>query len=104
MDAGRPGLVVTAARIGLLVVAVGTAWGAIATAGGGHGQGAVLVAAPAAAARNPHPVATSTSAPRTPTADRVSRDELRTPIRTTIRTTGHPAQRTAQPGHRRLDR
>jgi hypothetical protein len=100
MDAGRPGLVATAGRVGLLVVAVGTAWGAIATAGGGHGQGAVLVAAPAAAARNPHPVATSTSAPRTPTADRVSRDELRTPIRTPAR----PVQRTAKPSHRHLDR
>jgi hypothetical protein len=74
---GRPRHAVTAARIGLLVVAVGTAWGAVTT-GGGHGLDAVLVAAPAAAAANPHPAGTAPASIRPIGPERVSRDEVRT--------------------------
>jgi hypothetical protein len=77
---GRPRHVVTAGRIGLLVVAVGTAWGAVAT-GGGHGRDAVLVAAPAAVATNPHPAGTAPASIRATRPERVSRSEARTASR-----------------------
>jgi hypothetical protein len=73
---GRPRHALAAGRIGLLVVALGTAWGAVSAGGSGHGPGAVLVAAPAVAATNPHPAvppaSTRSVAPR-----RISRDEVR---------------------------
>jgi hypothetical protein len=75
---GRPRHAVTAGRIGLLIVAVGTAWGAVTTAGGGHGLDAVLVAAPAAAAANPHPAQTAPAPNRPAGPERASRDEVRT--------------------------
>jgi hypothetical protein len=79
---GRPRHAVTAGRIGLLVVAVGTAWGAMTTAGGGHGLGAELVAAPVSAATNPHPAAPASAPATRPGAPaRVSRDEVRVPVR-----------------------
>ena len=74
------------ARIGLLVVAVGTAWGAVTAAGGGHDV--LLVAAPAVAATNARPMSAPVSgaAPTPPSARpagqaRVSRDRVRTPVR-----------------------
>jgi hypothetical protein len=74
---GRPRHAVTAGRIGLLVVAVGTAWGAMTTAGGGADLDAVLVAAPAAAPTNPHPEATAPASIRPTAPERVSRDGVR---------------------------
>jgi hypothetical protein len=86
---GRRRHAVTAGRIGLLVVAVGTAWGAVTTAGGGPGLDAVLVAAPAAAATNPHPAGTARASIRAIGPERVSRDEVRTASRlpSQVRTT-----------------
>jgi hypothetical protein len=85
MDDGGHGHAVTAGRlgrIGLLAVAGVTAWGAITAAGGGHGLGAQLVAAPVVAATNPHPASTrSTAAARPGSPQRVSRDEVRVPVR-----------------------
>jgi hypothetical protein len=84
MDDGRSRLAVTAGRIGLLVVAVGTAWGAATTAAGSHALGAVLVAAPAVAATNP-PSTTTPPAPeitaRSAAPAPVSRAHVRTPLR-----------------------
>jgi hypothetical protein len=76
---GQPRHAVTAGRIGLLVVALGTAWGAVTT-GGGHSLGAVLVTAPALPATNPHPVAPPASV-RSTANERASRDEVRTASR-----------------------
>jgi hypothetical protein len=81
---GRRRHAVTAGRIGLFVVAVGTAWGAVTAAGGGSAHDVVLVAAPAVAATNARPV--SSPVPAQPSVRpvapaRVSRDELRTPLR-----------------------
>jgi hypothetical protein len=86
---GRPRHAVTAVRIGLLFVAVGTAWGAVTAAGGGHGLDAVLVAAPAAAATNPHPAVPAKAAIRAAGLERVSRDKVRTASRlpSQVRTT-----------------
>jgi hypothetical protein len=78
---GRPRHAVTAGRIGLLVVAVGTAWGAVTAAGAGHSLHAVPVAAPAAAAANPHPAGTAPGPIRATGLERVSRDEGRTASR-----------------------
>jgi len=85
---GRPRHAVTAGRIGLLVVAVGTAWGAMTAGGGGSRHDVLLVAAPAVAPTNARPVSSPVSSPMPtpssarPTAPaRVSRDELRTPVR-----------------------
>jgi hypothetical protein len=83
---GRRRHAVTAARIGLLVVAVGTSWGAATAAGGGHDV--LLVAAPAVAVTNARPVTGPVSNP-TPTPPsvrpsapaRASRDEVRAPVR-----------------------
>jgi hypothetical protein len=82
---GRRRHAVTAGRIGLLVVAVGTAWGAVTTAGGG--RDALVVAAPAVAATNARPVSNPVSSPmptpsvRPSAPARVSRDGVRTPVR-----------------------
>jgi hypothetical protein len=84
---------VTVGRIGLLIVAVGTAWAAGTTAGGGHDLGAVLVAAPAPVATNPHPAAPSvTDATRPDAPARVSRDEVRASVRLAHRMSA-PARR-----------
>jgi hypothetical protein len=74
---GRPRHAVTAGRIGLLVVAIGTAWGAMTTAGGGSDLDAVLVAAPAAAPTNPHPAVAAPAPVRPAAPERVSRDQVR---------------------------
>lgn len=83
MDDGRPKRAVTAGRVGLLLLAAGTAWGAVAASDGGAGIdgagiGGVLVAAPVIVATNPHPTAVPTAAFRPDAADRVSRDQVRT--------------------------
>ena len=82
MDDRRPQRAVTAGRIGLLLLALATCWGAVVAAGDAHGTGAVLVAAPAVAATNPHPTATATApaAARLATRQRVSRDEVRAAV------------------------
>jgi hypothetical protein len=83
MDDARLRLAVTAGRVGLFVVAIGTAWGAVTTAGG-HGLGAQLVTAPAAAAANQPPAALSPSSPevtaRPAMPAPVSRAHVRAPI------------------------
>jgi hypothetical protein len=86
---------VTAGRIGLSVVAVATAWGAMTAAGGGSAHDVVLVAAPAVAATNARPVSSPVPAQPSvrPTAPaRVSRNELRTLVRPQHRPTA-PARR-----------
>ena len=97
MSDGRLRLAVTAGRVGLLVVAVGTAWGAVTTAGG-HGLGTQLVAAPAIAAANPHPAALPapdvTARPAVPGS--VSRAHVRAPILLPV-----PAPRHVPAGSRR---
>jgi hypothetical protein len=77
-------LAVTAGRMGLFVVAVGTAWAAITTAAGGHGLGAVLVAAPVVPAPNARPASSAIAAApvRPEVLVPVSRDRVRTPLRT----------------------
>jgi hypothetical protein len=90
---GRRRHAVTAGRIGLLVVAVGTAWGAVTTAGGG--RDALVVAAPAVAATNARPVSNPVSSPmptpsvRPSAPARVSRDGVRTPVRPARRHAPH---------------
>jgi hypothetical protein len=94
---GRRRHAVTAGRIGLLVVAVGTAWGAVTTAGGG--REALVVAAPAVAATNARPVSNPVSNPvsspmptpsvRPSAPARVSRDGVRTPVRPARRHAPH---------------
>jgi hypothetical protein len=90
---GRRRHAVTAGRIGLLVVAVGTAWGAVTTAGGG--REALVVAAPAVAATNARPVSNPVSSPmptpsvRPSAPARISRDGVRTPVRPARRHAPH---------------
>jgi hypothetical protein len=90
---GRRRHAVTAGRIGLLVVAVGTAWGAVTTAGGG--RDVLVVAAPAVAATNARPVSNPVSGPmptpsvRPSAPARVSRDGVRTPVRPARRHAPH---------------
>lgn len=80
MYAGRSRIATTAGRVGLLVVAAGTAWGAVTAEAGGHGLGSVLVAAPAVAATNPHPAVPLPSS-RSIAPGRISRNEVRTESR-----------------------
>ena len=81
MDDGRSRLAVLAGRIGLLVVAGGTAWGAVSTAAGGHALGAVLVVTPAVIATNPPSVTPTPQIAARPAAPApVSRARVRTPL------------------------
>jgi hypothetical protein len=90
---GRPRHALAAGRIGLLVVALGTAWGAVTAGGSGHGAGAVLVAAPAVVATNPRPAVPPASIRSI--APRISRDEVRTASRL-LRSVRTPARRHAR--------